>query len=267
MPLTTCFILDEKGAPVFFAGASGLPGRGSCAILGLWKAYGRKSRRASRYRRMGVKVRIYLFRHGETDWNKERRLQGQSDIPLNREGRELAERTAEALKAEGISFDRVFCSPLRRARETAEILAGGGNMPLTVDGRLKEMCFGEFEGGYFDEVKRKDSSHPLHNFFCMPQAYIPPAGAESFQEAAARGREFLEQQIVPLEGICDAVLIVAHGAFNRCILNSILGIPEGNFWDIALPNCAASILSLENGKLGVVEGSRVFYGEALNGSP
>lgn len=263
MPLTACLILHGKDAPVFLAGAFVLPGRVSCDILGLWKAYGRKSW----YRRMGVKVRIYLFRHGETDWNKERRLQGQSDIPLNGEGRELAVRTAEALRAEGLFFDRAFCSPLHRARETAEILIGGGSTPLTVDGRLKEMCFGEFEGGYFDEVKQKDSSHPLHNFFCRPKAYIPPAGAESFQEAAARGKEFLEEEILPLEGICGKVLIVAHGAFNRCILNAILGIPEEDFWKIVLPNCAASILSLEDGKLGVVESSKVFYGEALNGSP
>ena len=65
---------------------------------------------------------IYLFRHGETDWNKERRLQGHSDIPLNEFGRELAVKTAAALKEKGITFDRAFCSPLNRAFETAEII-------------------------------------------------------------------------------------------------------------------------------------------------
>lgn len=211
-------------------------------------------------------MKIYLFRHGETDWNKERRLQGQSDIPLNMLGRELAIKTAEALRQEGISFDRAFSSPLQRARETAEILSGGSE-PFVTDVRLKEMCFGEFEGGYFDEVKQGDASHPLYDFFCRPESYVPPAGVESFQEAAARGKEFLKERILPLEGICESVLIVAHGAFNRCILQTIMNIPGEDFWKIALPNCCASILLLENGKLQVVEPGRVYYGEALNGSP
>lgn len=212
-------------------------------------------------------MKIYLFRHGETDWNTQRRLQGQSDIPLNRSGRELAIKTAEALRAEGILFDRAFCSPLSRARETARILLGTANIPLVTDERLKEMCFGEHEGDYFDEAKQKDSKHPLHNFFCNPQCYIPPKGAESFQEAAARGSEFLRSQILPLEGICQNVLVVAHGAFNRSILYSLMAVSIEDFWKIVLPNCAASVLSLEKGCFQVMETGRVYYGEAVNGSP
>lgn len=211
-------------------------------------------------------MRIYLFRHGETDWNKEGRLQGQSDIPLNAEGRELAVRTAEALRREGISFDRAFCSPLSRARETAEILAGDSLSPVA-DARLKEMNFGKFEGSYFEEAKRQGSSHPLYLFFRRPECYIPPEGAESFGEARARGQEFLDRQILPLEGACGSVLVVAHGAFNRCILNALLGISSECFWDVALPNCAASILTLENGVFSVAESSRIYYGEALNSRP
>ena len=70
-------------------------------------------------------MKIYLFRHGETDWNKQRRLQGQSDVPLNAFGIELAEKTARALEQEGTVFDRAFSSPLSRALETARILSGG----------------------------------------------------------------------------------------------------------------------------------------------
>jgi len=221
-------------------------------------------------------MKIYLFRHGETDWNKARRLQGQSDISLNAFGRELAVKTADALK--DVKFDRVFSSPLDRALETAKIISGWKEVRrvdtgqgiakniIYTDDRLREINFGDCEGGQFDEMKA-DASHPLHNFFCHPECYEPPVGAESFESVMTRGEKFFAEQILPLEGICENVLVVAHGAFNRSVLNTIKGTPLQDFWQIGLPNCAASILSLENGKLKIVEESTVYYGEPVNGRP
>jgi len=209
-------------------------------------------------------MKIYLFRHGETDWNKARRLQGQSDIPLNASGRELAVKTAEALR--DVSFDKAFSSPLRRAAETARILLGTGSTPLVTDSRLMEINFGEYEGRGFDEAK-KDPAHPLHSFFCQPETYIPPTGAETFQAAQARGNAFFREQILPLEKSRGTVLIVAHGAFNRCVLNAIADIPLADFWKIDLPNCAASILTLEDGRLRIAETGKVYYGNPVNGRP
>lgn len=210
---------------------------------------------------------IYLFRHGETDWNKERRLQGQSDIPLNDFGRALAEETAAALK--DIPFDAAFCSPLGRAAETAAIIARRNPrpVPLTEDVRLMEIHFGPYEGHRFDDMKQNDSSHPLHNFFCHPERCIPPAGAESIPAACGRAWAFLQEKILPLEGSCKNILIVAHGALNRCILSTIQNIPPDRFWQISLPNCAASILSLEDGKFDVLEQSIVYYDRPVNGRP
>ncbi len=207
---------------------------------------------------------IYLMRHGETDWNKARRLQGQSDIPLNEYGTELAVRTAEALA--NVPFDRAFCSPLVRAKKTAGIILGNRKTPLCTDTRLKEINFGTNEGICFDAAKQ-DPQDPLHDFFCRPECYLPPEGAESFVQVAERGREFLKEKILPLEGNCETLLIVAHGAFNRSILNSIMGTPLKDFWRISLPNCAVSILSLEDGRFKVVEESKVYYGDPVNGRP
>ncbi|MDE6169040.1 MAG: histidine phosphatase family protein [Acetatifactor sp.] len=207
---------------------------------------------------------IYLMRHGETDWNKSRRLQGQSDIPLNMYGVELAEKTAAAL--EDIPFDQAFSSPLHRACETARIIIGSRPIPLYVDERLKEIGFGEYEGACFDRAK-EDPQDPLHDFFRRPDQYIPPAGAESFDQVRSRGFEFFREKILPLEGSCRNVLIVAHGAFNRTMVNSIAGIPPEEFWRIGLPNCAVSILSLEQGSLSVQEESRIYYGAPVNERP
>lgn len=209
-------------------------------------------------------MKIYLFRHGETAWNKERRLQGQSDVPLNDYGRRLAIETGEALKE--VCFDKAFCSPLSRASETAELILGERKVPLIRDDRLKEIHFGEYEGHAFDEMKR-DEGHPLYYFLMKPECYKAPQGAESFSETSQRARSFLQEQIVPLEGICENVLIVAHGAFNRSLVGVIGDIPLEDFWKTSLPNCAATILSLEGGRFTVLEKSRVYYERPVNGRP
>lgn len=207
---------------------------------------------------------IYLMRHGETDWNKARRLQGQSDIPLNEYGIELAVKTAEALA--DVPFDVAFCSPLGRAEETARIILGDRKTPLHKDIRLMEINFGTSEGICFDAPKQNPED-PLHDFFCNPESYLPPKGAESFAQVAERGRSFLQEKILPLEGSFETILMVAHGAFNRSLLNSIMELPLKDFWRISLPNCAVSILSLEDGKFKVLEESKVYYGEPVNGRP
>lgn len=209
-------------------------------------------------------MKIYLFRHGETAWNRERRLQGQSDVPLNDFGRKLAMETAEALKE--VAFDRAFSSPLRRASETAALILGKRKVSLVQDDRLKEICFGSYEGHAFDEMKR-DKGHPIYDFLCRPEGYMPPEGAESLGETRDRARSFLQEQIVPLEGVCENVLIVAHGAFNRSMLGIIADIPPKDFWKISLPNCAASILSLEGGCFAVLEESKIYYERPVNGRP
>lgn len=207
---------------------------------------------------------IYLMRHGETEWNRTGRLQGQSDIPLNEFGIRLAEKTAEGLK--DVKFDAVFSSPLRRALATAEIVAGSRAVTVETDRRLREIYFGSGEGARFDEAKG-NASHPLHNFFRRPEAYIPDGDAESFADVKARAADFLRDRIFSLESKADSILIVAHGAFNRCVLNTIAGIPDRDFWKINLPNCAVSRLSLEGGQLRILEESRVYYDTPVNGKP
>lgn len=205
---------------------------------------------------------IYLMRHGETDWNKAGRFQGQQDVPLNENGIELAVKTAEGLK--NVNFDAAFSSPLQRALVTARTVIGSRNIEVQTDERLRELCFGPSEGECSDSAK-SNPMHPMYSFLFKPDCYAPTDGAESLDHARERAEEFLREKIFPLEGKCENVLIVAHGALNRCILNSLAAIPDRDFWEIALPNCAVSILALENGKLKIIEKSRVYYGTPVNG--
>ncbi len=201
-------------------------------------------------------MKIYLVRHGETEWNKEYRLQGQADTRLNDYGRELAVITAEALS--GIPFDVIYHSPLNRAEETAHILKKDRKIEIIADERLREMSFGTAEGCHILSIKNNPED-PMYNFLKYPDKYIPPQKGESFEEVYARSAAFMKETILPLEGKCENVLIVAHGAINRTILNAIAGIPVSDFWNIRLKNCAVSIMDLTDGKLTLEQEGAIYY--------
>jgi len=201
-------------------------------------------------------MKIYLVRHGETEWNKEYRLQGQSDTRLNDYGRELAVITAEALKE--IPFDVIYHSPLCRAEETAVILKRDRNIEIIPDDRIKEISFGIAEGCHIGSIKNNPED-PMYNFLKYPGEFIPPEKGESFEEVSARSAAFMKEKVLPLEGTCENVLIVAHGAVNRTILNSVAGIPVSDFWKIRLKNCAVSIIDLTNGELTLEQEGSIYY--------
>ena len=135
-------------------------------------------------------MNIYLVRHGETDWNRATKLQGQVDIDINETGVAQAEKAAKRL--EQIPFERAFCSPLIRARHTARILIGKRNIQLTADERLKEINFGKWEGMRYRETM-EDSNSPIYNFFKHPGDYAPGEDAESFEKLYARTGEFVKE--------------------------------------------------------------------------
>ncbi|MCR5476063.1 MAG: histidine phosphatase family protein [Lachnospiraceae bacterium] len=174
---------------------------------------------------------LYIMRHGVTDWNQEYRIQGRVDIPLNEEGRRMAAEAAE--KYQDIHFDLCYCSPLKRARETAEIFFAGKDTPIIYDDRLREMSFGICEGT--QNVFEKPDC-PLYNLFQDPEHYDPPAEAESFAELYARTGAFLEEMLPPEVTKEKCVLIIGHGAMNRSIINRIRNIPLKDYWG-PIPNC------------------------------
>lgn len=205
-------------------------------------------------------MKIYFVRHGETVWNKEKKIQGQSDIPLNEYGRELGTITAEALK--DIPFDIVYSSPLIRAKETAEILVKNRNLEIHEDPRLVEMSFGEGEGESLPEIH----THPemkLHNFIHNPGEYIPPAGGETFEELYNRCKNFIEEVIIPAENKYETMLIVGHGALIRGFIHNINHRPSKDFWIVTHKNCSVTITECLNGKLALLEEAKIFYHEEI----
>lgn len=163
---------------------------------------------------------LYFLRHGETDWNAEGRLQGQTDIPLNDKGRAQAAGIARAIRLgniTGISADSLVslpfvASPMGRARETMEIIrAGLGLRPAdyATDDRLKEIGFGRWEGSVWQDIQEHDPAGSLARERDKWN-YVPPGG-ESYEVVQARVAEWL----ATLSG--DAC-VVAHGGIARVLL-------------------------------------------------
>lgn len=176
---------------------------------------------------------LYLMRHGLTDWNKARKLQGRTDIPLNDEGREMARRAAEEYK--DMYFDICFVSPLKRAVETAEILLNGRDIPIIKDDRLKEMGFGDYEG-MVASFEKPDC--PINIIFMHPERYTAPiGGAETFDELFKRTGAFLKEAAEPLEAQGKKVLIVGHGAMNSSIISQRKKLSLDKFWSNGIPQC------------------------------
>lgn len=174
------------------------------------------------------------MRHGTTDWNVEYRLQGQTNIPLNDSGIELA-REAAARYAD-VHFDVCYCSPLIRALRTAELVLSGRQpkVPIYTDDRLKEMSFGICEGEAHI-LENPDSR--AYKLFKDPVNYEGVEGGETFDELFARTGEFMREVAIPLSDRGLDVLIVGHGAMNNSIISYMCGIPLERYWDIGIENC------------------------------
>ena len=176
---------------------------------------------------------LYIMRHGTTDWNVRHKLQGRTDVPLNDAGRELARKAAEKYK--DIHFDICFCSPLIRAKETAEIVLKDRDVPIVTDERLIEMSFGEYEG---IEYSFKIPDHPINVIFLAPEKYTASiGGSETFDELFARTGAFLKEKAYPLVDEGKDVLIIGHGAMNSSIVCQVRNIPIADFWKAGIDNC------------------------------
>ena len=175
---------------------------------------------------------LYIMRHGKTDWNARRKLQGCTDIPLNDEGRQMALEAGKDCK--DIHFDICYCSPLIRARETAELVLKGRNIPIIIDDRLREMGFGIYEG---IENSFDIPDCPVNVLFFEPQNYKGVEGGETLDDVFKRTGEFLKEVVEPDLAEGKDVLIIGHGAMNSTIVSQVRNYPREDLWKEGIPNC------------------------------
>lgn len=204
-------------------------------------------------------MKIYLMRHGETDYNKQGLIQGRLDIPLNENGIRLAKLTKEGFEKEGLHFDVAYCSPLIRARETAAILLEGTDTPVYYDDRVCEMNFGEGEGVRLKDIDDNPKYKNIQALFQNPGAYNATEKGESYEALFARVDDFLKNEIYPKEGQCENILICCHGGIIRAFLAFLKKLEIGQFWNNHQPNCSVNIFEIRQHKLHIIEEHKIYY--------
>ena len=183
---------------------------------------------------------IYVVRHGQTEMNNRKALQGRSDTPLNDVGRMQAQQVSLVFSGRGVTFDHVFSSPLVRAVETARLVAPG--VEVTTDERLIEMDYGPYEGC--------DLTSPppeVIEFFSDFVHNPAPAGMEQLSSVVSRTGAFIE-------GIRDLpgnTLISTHAIAMKGILEYLTPASQGSYWSKYVGNCAVYAVEQDDGALGI----------------
>ena len=184
-------------------------------------------------------MEITIIRHGETDWNKEIRYQGSSDIELNEAGIKQAEKTAELLVDR--KFDVIIASPLLRARKTAEIISNRLKLPLEFDDRFRERCVGVYEGLTAIEVQSKHPEQWQNN--STRQMFLGPKEGESVFDVAFRIRKAIEDLSSKYQE--RKILIVTHGFVSRIIAGLLSRLPDNAFYEHRLKNCESMTFEIK----------------------
>ena len=198
---------------------------------------------------------IYIVRHGETDNNKKRVLQGRSDLPLNEVGIKQAEKVKEYFAEKDVQFDKVYSSPLIRAIKTAQIITGSTQVgsdatdnsadavPFVLDDHLLEMDYGPYEG-----CSLLDPPPEIIEFFSDFVNNPAPEGMENLSDLVARMGRFMES--LKKEGD-QTILISTHAIAMKGILEHLTPESHGAYWNKHIANCAVYRTTFSDGAFTV----------------
>lgn len=183
---------------------------------------------------------ILICRHGETAWNRERRIMGALDVPLNEAGRRQCEHLARVLRSFGVV--RIVSSPLARAAETARMLAAGLDAEVCFDSDLEEVRFGRWQGLTYEEIGRD----PAYAEFALDPVRNPTPGGETIVDVQRRGLAALGRARPE-----ERTLFVSHGDIIRATLCHFLSVPLEQFRRLRIDNCGLSALKAEGERVEV----------------
>jgi len=195
-------------------------------------------------------VRMLLVRHGETDWNRASRFQGQIDIPLNDTGRAQGQQVGEFLK--DVPLDFATSSPMRRPKETAEcILQFHPDLALDLAPDLVEISHGLWEGKLEAEIEA-DFGELLQQWKTAPETVQMPEGENLHQvwvRAVRCWRDLIREEFIRSRDANEirTGIVVAHDAINKSILCALLGLDPTHFWSVKQGNGAVSVIDYHDG--------------------
>ncbi len=180
--------------------------------------------------------RWFIVRHGETEWNAQGRIQGHTDIGLSEQGQQQARLVARRLA--GVTIDLAYSSDLSRARETAQIILGGREVPFHTTPRLRERYSGVFEGLTAEE--RNDRYPEQFAASLVKDLDFAPTGGESIRQTCARMAALVAE--LKESHLDDSVLVVGHGGTLRAVFVTLMELPLETMWRFVMANCGLSIV-------------------------
>lgn len=184
---------------------------------------------------------LYLVRHGETVYNKKGIYYGWTDCSLSSIGVEQSEELAEELR--DIVFDVIVSSPLKRAMDTAKIIAGSSAPAIVSDRRLMELNFGDWEGKHYQDIE-ENYPREWERWQNDWKQTAPPAG-ECYQDLFCRVKSSLQDILSKYQG--KTVLIVSHNGCLRIIMSHLLGMGEDGYWHFKFEQGKYSLLEISDG--------------------
>lgn len=192
--------------------------------------------------------RLFLVRHGETDWNTNLRFQGQSDIGLTELGRAQAIKLGRTLAAENISA--IYSSDLSRAVDTAKIIAGGHDLNIVKMPELREINFGVWEGLTGEEIRKQYGA--LYEKWRNNTTEVTIPQGESLAAVAGRTVGAIRRLVDRHNN--ESVIVVTHGGVIRCIVADVLRMDLNHFWRLRFDNTSVSVVDfLDRGRETVVQ--------------
>lgn len=193
-----------------------------------------------------MSCRIYLVRHGETEWNALMKFQGQTDVPLSDRGRRQAELIGKRLAGE--KFQGFYASDLKRAYETAAIISKHHGLDIKAIPALRELHFGAWEGLTSKEIKESFGDEVKRWWENPLSTRIP--GGETLGEMVERNMTAIKK-IVETHSR-ENVLVVSHGGSIRSIVASVLGMDLNKYWRLRLDNACLNIIDFPEWEKGIL---------------
>jgi probable phosphoglycerate mutase len=208
---------------------------------------------------VNMSLKIYLLRHGETEYSQRGAYCGAMDPELTAEGRQMAQAFADAYSSE--SWADVYVSPMKRTIATAKPLCDALGLPMQIRDGLKEIGYGQWEGREQDDVCQHHEQDYIR--WLTEPAWNPPTGGETAVQVGSRALPVITE--IESKYKQGNVLIVSHKATIRIILCSLMGIDIGRYRDrIDAPAASVSIVKFDiHGPLLEVLGDRNYMNKSL----
>ena len=203
---------------------------------------------------------IILARHGETEWNVAEVFRGRIDVDLNQTGLKQAELLAEYLR--GVNIDAVCSSPLKRALNTAEMIAGHHKLEVEIASGLTDFDFGKWQGLPLQEVK--NSYKKLYAQWIKNPHLLQMPDGENLSGVRERALAVVDEAVAKYK---ETVILVSHRVVNKVLICALLGLDNSHFWNIRQDTCGTTTFIYENERFTLTKHNDTSYLKPLLKAP